>query len=77
MPKNMDHIEFDFFEDFTLPLMNFLSKIRFTARNSDTKRIEFPLELFEIPSLKVKQMNLTERNEYQMYHARSMNAEYI
>ena len=48
----MDHIEFDFDEDFVLPLIQFLGRCGInvgTWRNSG--KIFFPKKLFEVPDI--------------------------
>lgn len=49
LPKDMDHIEFDFSEDFTTPLIEFLNKISFGLGSSRTSKINFSPELFQAP----------------------------
>jgi len=45
----MDHIEFDFYEDFTAPLAFFLTRCNFELRPKKGERIEFEKSLFETP----------------------------
>lgn len=49
LPKDMDHIEFDFSEDFTTPLIEFLNKISFGLGTSRNAKINFLAELFQAP----------------------------
>ena len=44
----MDHVEFDFFEDFTTPLMKFLKKFNVNL-DENGRGIKLPLNLFELP----------------------------
>ena len=52
LPKGMDHIEFDFDEHFSQPLMHFLDRcgIKVGVFNN-AGRIIFPRKLFETPKL--------------------------
>ena len=47
----MDHVEFDFYEDFTSPLMQFLEKCGFELCTAATIKnmIVFPQKLFQQP----------------------------
>ena len=45
----MDHIEFNFYDDFTTPLYQFLDRIGFEWDEKNPKKIYFPQKLFEIP----------------------------
>lgn len=45
----MDHIEFDFHEDFTNPLLEFLHKISFGLESGRSLKVTFPQELFIPP----------------------------
>jgi hypothetical protein len=45
----MDHIEFDFYEDFTAPLAFFLARCNFQIRAKKGHKIEFPQHIFENP----------------------------
>lgn len=45
----MNHIEFDFHDDFTTPLIEFLKQISFGLAPNRNLRIEFPPELFQPP----------------------------
>lgn len=49
LPENMNHNEFDFFDDLTIPFSLFLSKFGLTSEFEDNGRIEFPSELFSEP----------------------------
>lgn len=49
LPKEMDHIEFDFYEDFTAPLAFFLARCNFQLRAKKGHKIEFPANIFENP----------------------------
>jgi len=49
LPKDMDHIEFDFSEDFTTPLIEFLGKISFGLAPTKNIRVTFGSELFQAP----------------------------
>jgi len=53
LPKAMDHVEFDFFADFTTPLILFLQRCGISL-NDERKGIQFPLNLFELPKEFVK-----------------------
>lgn len=44
----MDHIEFDFYEDFTCPLMHFLERCGISVTRNSTN-IHFPKYLFNCP----------------------------
>ena len=44
----MDHIEFDFYEDFTSPLVNFLQRCGIKTSNGNG-RIFFPKNIFVVP----------------------------
>ena len=48
----MDHIEFDFYDDFTTPLIQFLDRIGFDFgfEGVNRKKLFFPAKLFELPS---------------------------
>ena len=61
----MDHVEFDFFEDFTAPLIEFLEKCRFDLNSArDVKnRIIFPQRLFHIPESFKKQNKRDQKPE--------------
>jgi len=52
LPKEMDHIEFDFYEDFTAPLAFFLTRCNFQLRPRKGAKIDFPASLFETPNQK-------------------------
>ena len=47
----MDHVEFDFYEDFTSPLIQFLEKCGFEISKGAAVqgKISFPQKLFHIP----------------------------
>jgi len=45
----MDHIEFDFFEDFSTPLLKFLERCGLRLGVAFSGRINFPKSLFEVP----------------------------
>jgi hypothetical protein len=45
----MDHVEFDFFGDFTEPLMKFFGRCNFDLRKKPVEIFEFKPELFETP----------------------------
>ena len=49
MPREMNHAEFDFYEDFTEPLMDFLRRGNYSLDLKDEAPIDFPLHLFGIP----------------------------
>jgi pimeloyl-ACP methyl ester carboxylesterase len=53
LPKDMDHIEFDFSEDFTVPLIEFLGKISFGLAPTKNIRITFGSELFQPPQTEI------------------------
>lgn len=53
LPKDMDHIEFDFSEDFTVPLIEFLGKISFGLAPTKNVRITFGSELFQPPQTEI------------------------
>ena len=44
----MDHVEFDFFDDFTTPLIAFLKKCNINF-NENGRGVKLPLNLFELP----------------------------
>ena len=46
----MNHAEFDFYEDFTEPLADFLQRGNYSLDASDEEPIDFPLHLFGMPS---------------------------
>jgi pimeloyl-ACP methyl ester carboxylesterase len=50
LPENMNHNEFDFFDDLTIPFSLFLSKFGLNTDFESPGRIEFPSELFSDPS---------------------------
>jgi hypothetical protein len=52
----MDHIEFDFYEDFTQPLAFFLTRCNIQLRPRKGVKIDFPPSLFETPPLVEKQL---------------------
>lgn len=49
LPRDMDHIEFDFHDDFTAPLTEFLSRIRFGLELDKGLKVNYPKELFKVP----------------------------
>jgi hypothetical protein len=55
LPRDMDHIEFDFYEDFTQPLAFFLTRCNIPLRPRKGAKIDFPSSLFETPALIEKQ----------------------
>jgi len=63
LPKDMDHIEFDFFEDFTIPLIEFLNKINFGLEPKGLK-INFPSELFRPPIDPVSKLSSSRSTRY-------------
>ena len=48
LPENMEHNEFDFYHEFSEPLLDFLSRNAIFA-NTEKCNLEFPLSLFEAP----------------------------
>lgn len=48
LPENMEHNEFDFYHEFSEPLLDFLSRNAIFA-NTEECKTEFPLCLFEAP----------------------------
>jgi len=46
----MDHIEFDFSEDFTVPLVEFLGKISFGLAPTKNVRVTFASDLYQAPT---------------------------
>lgn len=58
LPKQMDHVEFDFFGDFTEPLMKFFGRCHFDLRKKPTEDFEFKKELYETPEVVLKQLGL-------------------
>ena len=49
LPKKMNHVEFEIFEDFVFPLKGFLEKCGFKEKRLGTNRISFPRKFFETP----------------------------
>jgi len=50
LAPNMNHIELDYYDDLTLPLVEFLKEIDMNARIiEEEKKIVFPKQIFEIP----------------------------
>ena len=50
LPKDMNHVEFDFYEDFTEPLADFLNRANFNLESPNESPIDFPIHLFGIPN---------------------------
>jgi len=59
LPKEMDHIEFDFYDDFTAPLMDFLLRCNFELEK--TPAIYFPRAVFKTPEQVL--MRLRKKNQ--------------
>jgi pimeloyl-ACP methyl ester carboxylesterase len=59
LPKSMDHVEFDFFNDFTTPLMLFLNRCGISL-NDGKKGIQLPLNLYELPQQRYFQASTVE-----------------
>lgn len=51
LPKEMDHIEFDFFEDLTCHLKNFFQRCGIKLNRSGKRAIYFPRVLFRTPDM--------------------------
>jgi hypothetical protein len=60
----MDHVEFDFYGDFTEPLINFFLKCNYDLKKKTTfGGTEFPPELFQVPkSLGGKERDYPEKS---------------
>ncbi len=50
----MDHIEFDFFEDFSRPLIRFLQRCGIAVGEESLGKIRFPMPLFLPPEMVLK-----------------------
>ena len=48
LPENMDHNEFDFFQEFSEPLLDFISRNGIFA-NTEPCSSKFPQNLFKVP----------------------------
>mgnify|MGYP000890675528 CR=1 FL=1 len=57
----MDHVEFDFYEDFTLPLMKFLQRCNIPIMKESEVGITFPTTLFRAPESVLRNLNEKER----------------
>ncbi len=49
LPKGMDHADFDFYEDFTSPLIRFLQRCEVISEEKCSNKIGFPKTLFDPP----------------------------
>jgi len=49
LPENMNHNEFDFFDDLTIPFSIFLTQCGITVEYTDSGYLEFPSEVFISP----------------------------
>jgi fermentation-respiration switch protein FrsA (DUF1100 family) len=62
LPENMDHNEFNAFEDFLDPITNFLKRYSLLNFNQEYKKIEIKQEFFEIPEYMTDPENLKKKD---------------
>ena len=62
LPEDMDHNEFNVYEDFLEPITNFLKRHSLLYFNNDYKKIEYKIEYFETPEYMTDPENLKKKD---------------
>ncbi len=67
-PEEMDHNDFNIYDDFLEPILNFLKRHNLLTAINEENQIKIPLDIFEIPEYYVEKDSLNVKKKDYISH---------